>query len=55
MSEPVIVHRKRVIHRNVRSREGMDIGNIISEARDTFIVMQGASREYSPQIRRRRL
>jgi RNase P/RNase MRP subunit p29 len=46
MSEPVILHRERVIHRNVRSREGMDIGNIISEAGDTFIVMQGASREY---------
>jgi hypothetical protein len=24
----------------------MDIGNIISEAGDAFIVMQGASREY---------
>lgn len=46
MSEPVILRRERVIHRNVRSREGVDIGNIISEARDTFIVMQGASREY---------
>lgn len=45
MSEPVILHRERVIHRNVRSREGMDIANIISEARDTFIVMQDTSRE----------
>jgi RNase P/RNase MRP subunit p29 len=46
MSEPVILHWERVIQRNVRSREGMDIGNIISEAGDTFIVMQDASREY---------
>jgi RNase P/RNase MRP subunit p29 len=46
MSEPVILHWERVIHKNMRSREGMDIGNIISEAGDTFIVMQGASREY---------
>jgi hypothetical protein len=46
MSEPVILHRERVIHKKVRSREGMDIGNIISEARDTFIVMQDAGREY---------
>jgi RNase P/RNase MRP subunit p29 len=46
MSESVILHWECVIHKNMRSREGMDIGNIISEAGDTFIVMQDASREY---------
>jgi hypothetical protein len=46
MSEPVILHWERVIHKNVWSRDGYDIGNIISEAGDTFTVMQGASREY---------
>ena len=46
MSKPVILHWECVIHKKVRSREGMDIGNIISEAGDAFIVMQGASREY---------
>jgi hypothetical protein len=46
MSEPVILHSERVIHKKVRSREGMDIGNIISEAGDAFIVMRGASRGY---------
>jgi hypothetical protein len=46
MPEPVILHWERVIHKKVRSREGMDIGNIISEAGDAFIVMQGASRGY---------
>ncbi len=46
MSEPAILHWERVIHKNVRSKDGYDIGNIISEAGDTFTVMQGASREY---------
>jgi hypothetical protein len=47
MSEPAILHWERVIHKNVRSSDGIDIGNIISEAGDTFTVMQGASREYN--------
>ena len=47
MSEPVILHWERVIHKNVRSKDGVDIGNIISETGDTFTVMQGASREYN--------
>ena len=45
MSEPVILHWERVIHKNVRSKDGYDIGNIISEVGDTMTVMQGASRE----------
>ena len=47
MSEPVIQRWDRVIHKNVRSKDGMDIGNVISESGDTFTVMQGASREYN--------
>jgi hypothetical protein len=47
MSEPVIRHWDRVIHKNVRSNDRVDIGNVISEAGDTFTVMQGASREYN--------
>ncbi|HEU4605671.1 MAG TPA: hypothetical protein VFS46_05475 [Nitrososphaera sp.] len=47
MSEPVILHWERVIHKNVRSKDGVDIGNIISESGDTFTVMQGTSREYN--------
>ena len=47
ISEPVILHWERVIHKNVRSKDGYDIGNIISEAGDTMTVMQGASREYN--------
>ena len=47
MSEPVIQHWERVIHKNVRSKDRVDIGNVISESGETFTVMQGASREYN--------
>ena len=47
MSEPVIYRWERVMHKNVRSKDGADVGNIISEAGDTFTVMQGASKEYN--------
>lgn len=47
MSEPVIYHWERVMHKNVRSRDGIDVGNIISEAGNNFTIMQGASREYN--------
>jgi hypothetical protein len=47
MSEPAILHWERVIHKNVRSSDGTDVGNIISEAGDTFTVMQGTKREYN--------
>jgi hypothetical protein len=47
MPEPVIRRWERVIHKNVRSNDRIDIGNVISEAGDTFTVMQGASREYN--------
>ena len=47
MSEPVIQHWERVIHKNVRSKDRVDIGNVISESGETFTVMQDASREYN--------
>ena len=47
MAEPVIQHWERVIHKNVRSKDRVDIGNVISESGDTFTGMQGASREYN--------
>jgi hypothetical protein len=47
MSDPVIQRWERVIHKNVRSNDRIDIGNVISESGDTFTVMQGASREYN--------
>ena len=47
MSEPVIQRWVRVIHKNVRSKDRVDIGNVISESGETFTVMQGASWEYN--------
>ena len=35
------------IHKNVRSKDWTDLGNVIPESGDTFTVMQGASREYN--------
>jgi hypothetical protein len=47
MSEPVILHWERVIHKNVRSKDRVDVGNIISESGDAFTIMQGTNREYN--------
>ena len=47
MSEPVILHWDRVMHKNIRSSDNYDVGNIISEAGDIFTIMQGAGREYN--------
>ena len=47
MSKPVIQRQDRVIHKNVRARNRIDIGNVISESGDAFTVMQGGSREYN--------
>ncbi len=47
MSDPVIMHWERVMHKNVRSSDRIDVGNIISESGDKFTIMQGASREYN--------
>jgi hypothetical protein len=47
VSEPVIQRWDRVIHKNIRCRDRIDIGNVISEFGDTFTVMQGARREYN--------
>ena len=47
MSEPVVPRWDRVIHKNVRSKDRVDIGNVISESGDTFTVMQGTNIEYN--------
>lgn len=47
MYGPVIQRWERVIHKNVRSKDRVDIGNVISESGETFTVMQGSSREYN--------
>lgn len=47
MSQGLIQHWDRVINKNVRSEDWIDIGNVISESGDTFTAMQGARREYN--------
>ena len=47
MSQQIIQHWDRVINKNIRSEDWIDIGNVISESGDTFTAMQGASREYN--------
>ena len=47
MSEPVILNWERVMHKNVRSSDRADVGNIISESGDSFVILQGSSREYN--------
>jgi len=46
MSEPAILHWERVMHKNVRSSDRVDVGTIISEDGDMFTILKGASREY---------
>lgn len=46
MSEPAILHWERVMHKNVRSADRVDVGAIISEDDDTFTILKGASSEY---------
>ena len=47
MSEPVIQRWDRVIHKNVRSKDRIDIGNVISDSGATLTVMPGAKRVYN--------
>lgn len=46
MSEPAILHWERVMHKNVRSSDRVDVGTIISENADTVTIYKGAGREY---------
>ncbi|MEW5840476.1 hypothetical protein [Nitrososphaera sp.] len=46
MSEPAILHWERVMHKNVRSKDRVDVGTIISDDAETITILKGASREY---------
>lgn len=37
---------RRAIHKNVRSKDGVDVGTFIAEDSSTIIILQGASSEY---------
>lgn len=42
-----ILNWDRVVHKNVRSKDMVDCGNIIQIGGDTLTIMQGASRLYT--------
>lgn len=46
MSEPAVLNWERVMHKNVRSKEGFDVGTIIADDTDTVTIYKGAGREY---------
>lgn len=44
--EPVILNWDRIVHKNVRSKDMDDVGNVIAIAGDTITIFQGRNREY---------
>lgn len=46
MSEPAILHWERVMHKNVRSKDMVDVGTIIADDADTVTIYKGSGREY---------
>jgi hypothetical protein len=45
MSEAVL-NWDRTVHKNVRSKDMLDVGNVIQITEGDIIIMQGASRQY---------
>ncbi|MEO9364146.1 MAG: hypothetical protein ABI348_09620 [Nitrososphaera sp.] len=46
MSEPAVLNWERVIHKNVRSKDRVDVGTIIADDADTVTIYKGSGREY---------
>lgn len=46
MSEPVVVNWDRIIHKNVRSNDYEDVGNVFAVLGDEVATMGSRSREY---------
>jgi hypothetical protein len=46
VSEPAVLNWDRVIHKNARTSDNADAGNIIFATDDTLRIMQGAKRQY---------
>jgi hypothetical protein len=44
--EPVILNWDKIVHKNVRSKDMDDVGNVIAIAGDTITIFQGRKREY---------
>lgn len=47
MSEPAVLNWDRIIHKNVRSKEFEDVGNVFAIAGDEITIMGSKSREYN--------
>ncbi|MEO9363155.1 MAG: hypothetical protein ABI348_04565 [Nitrososphaera sp.] len=45
-SEPVVLRWDRVIHKGVRTKDGVPVGNIASEEPDSIVVLGTRSRVY---------
>jgi F420-0:gamma-glutamyl ligase-like protein len=50
MSEPAVLHWERVMHKNVRSKEGVDVGTIIADDEEALTIYKGSGREYRQGI-----
>ena len=46
MSEPIVVNWDRIIHKNVRSKDYEDVGNVFAVLGDEVTIMGSRSREY---------
>ena len=46
MVEDVVLNWDRIVHKNVRSSDGQDAGNIVHIAGDNLRIMRGTSRQY---------
>ncbi len=47
MSEPAVLNWDRIIHKNVRSKDFKDVGNVFAIAGDDVTVMGSWSLEYN--------
>ena len=47
MSEPAIVNWDRIIHKNVRSKDFVDAGNVFAVLGDEVTIMGSRNREYN--------
>lgn len=46
LKEPAVLNWDRIIHKNVRTSDGEQIGNVASEDADAIVVLADRSREY---------
>jgi len=46
MSEPIVVNWDRIIHKNVRSKDYEEVGNVFAVLGDEVTIMGSRSREY---------